>query len=241
MKAVALLLLVISSVAVASFQGTQNGAETLVGAWGYGPPQHKTVLIVTDNIFSVATYDVPGKRFINSYGGKWQLQNGKLMQTIEWNSADSTQVGSVRTEELTWKNGTLVLNDKTFTRLDDGTPGALAGAWIITGNFVGDTAAKRKAPFYPRRTMKILSGKHFHWIAYNVATKAFLNASGGTYTTANNNYTETIEFFTKTGESVGKTLPFTYSFVKGDWRHQGQKSTGGAMDECWSKRETLEQ
>lgn len=51
--------------------------------------------------------------------------------------------------------------------------------------------------------------------------------------------TETIEFFTKTAESVGKSLAFDYSFVNGDWRHKGQKSTGGSMDECWSKRETL--
>lgn len=49
-----------------------------------------------------------------------------------------------------------------------------------------------------------------------------------------------IEFFTKTPESVGKALNFQYSFVDGDWRHKGEKSTGGALDECWSRRETLE-
>ncbi len=88
--------------------------------------------------------------------------------------------------------------------------------------------------------MKVLSGKYFQWIAYNVAAKTFINAGGGTYTTANGKYTENIEFFTKTSESVGKSLAFDYSFVNGDWRHKGQKSTGGDMDECWSKRETLE-
>jgi hypothetical protein len=31
-----------------------------------------------------------------------------------------------------------------------------------------------------------------------------------------------------------------YSFVDGDWRHKGVKSTGGPMDECWSRRATLE-
>ncbi|MEJ7828801.1 MAG: hypothetical protein WKF91_11410 [Segetibacter sp.] len=40
--------------------------------------------------------------------------------------------------------------------------------------------------------------------------------------------------------SVGKSHTFNYSFVDGDWRHKGQKSTGVAMDECWSKRETFE-
>ena len=114
------------------------------------------------------------------------------------------------------------------------------GAWVITGNFTDDKVSKRANPFYPRRTMKVLSGKYFHWIAYNVADKTFLNAGGGTYTTNNGKYTENIEFFTKTPESIGKSLTFDYSFVNGDWRHKGQKSTGGSMDECWSKRETLE-
>lgn len=67
-----------------------------------------------------------------------------------------------------------------------------------------------------------------------------MNAGGGTYTNANGKYTENIEFFTKTPESVGKTLVFDYSFVNDDWRHKGEKSTGGPMDECWSRRETLE-
>ncbi len=88
--------------------------------------------------------------------------------------------------------------------------------------------------------MKVLSGKYFHWIAYNVATKAFMNAGGGTYTTINGKYTEHIEFFTKTSESVGKSLSFNYSFADGDWRHRGEKSTGGPMDECWSRRDSLE-
>jgi hypothetical protein len=115
------------------------------------------------------------------------------------------------------------------------------GAWVITGNYNNDVVSKRANPFFPRRTMKVLSGKYFHWIAYNVNSKTFMNAGGGTYTTNNGKYTENIEFFTKTPGSIGKSLVFDYSFVDGDWRHKGQKSIGGALDECWSKRETLEQ
>jgi hypothetical protein len=124
--------------------------------------------------------------------------------------------------------------------VDDGKPGALMGAWVITGNYANDKVSKRPSPFLPRRTMKVLSGTQFHWVAYNVETKSFENAGGGTYSTNNGTYTENIEFFTKTAESIGKSLPFQYSFVDGDWRHKGQKSIGGPLDECWSKRETLE-
>ena len=214
----------------------------IVGAWRYGPAENRTVMINTDKIFSVATYDTPGKKFISSYGGTWRVDGNNLVKKIEWNSTDSALVGKELTENVQIKNGKLIVKPAniTWNRLDDGKPGELMGAWIITGNFRNDTVSKRSSPFFPRRTMKVLSGKYFQWIAYNVATKTFIDAGGGTYTTANGKYTENIEFFTKTSESVGKTLVFDYSFVNGDWRHKGQKSTGGPMDECWSKRETLE-
>src|SRR5688572_10246813 len=215
--------------------------KDLVGAWGYGSANNRTVMINTDKVFSVANYDIPGKKFISSYGGTWRMDGNKLIKNIEWNSKDSAQVGKELTELVELSKDKLVgKNNETWSRLDDGKPGALMGAWTITGNYVNDTVSKRANPFYPRRTMKVLSGKYFHWIAYNVNTKAFMNAGGGSYTTNNGKYTENIEFFTKTPESVGKSLVFDYSFVNGDWRHKGQKSVGGAMDECWTRREALE-
>ncbi|MES2329586.1 MAG: membrane or secreted protein [Bacteroidota bacterium] len=217
-------------------------AATLNGAWGYGTPGNRTVMIFSGNVFSVASYDIPGKKMISSYGGTWKVEGNKLLRKIEWNSIDSTQVGNEWSHAMQMTNtrlNTSQSNEK-WERLDDGGPGELAGVWVITGNYTNDKVSKRASPFYPRRTMKVLSGKYFHWIAYNAATKQFLNAGGGAYTTANGKYTENIEFFTKTAESVGKSLVFDYSFVDGDWRHRGQKSTGGAMDECWTKRELLE-
>jgi hypothetical protein len=238
-----LVLLGVTSILLLSFSKViQIEAKDIIGAWGYGPPEKRTVMINTDKVFSVASYDLPGKRFISSYGGTWRIDGNKLVKKIEWNSVDSTEVGKEIIDNVQITAGKLVTKNtsETWSRLDDGTPGKLVGAWIITGNFTGDKVAKRANPFYPRRTMKVLSGKYFHWVAYNVATKTFVNAGGGTYTTSNGKYTEDIEFFTKTAESVGKSLTFDYSFVNGDWRHKGQKSTGGPMDECWSKRETLE-
>jgi hypothetical protein len=216
--------------------------KEMIGAWGYGAAENRTVMINTDKIFSIATYDIPGKKFVSSYGGTWRIDNNKLVKKIEWHSMDSAMVGKEIIADAEIKQGKLITKgtNETWSRLDDGKPGELMGAWIITGNFRNDSVSKRANSFYPRRTMKVLSGKYFHWIAYNVATKSFQNAGGGTYTTVNGKYTENIEFFTKTAESIGKTLVFDYSFVNGDWRHKGQKSTGGAMDECWSRRETFE-
>ena len=216
--------------------------KDILGAWSYGTASNKKVMIKTDKVFSVANYDIPGKKFISSYGGTWHISGNKLITKIEWNSKDKEQVGKEFSHDIALNNGKLLIKEKdeTWNRVDDGKPGALMGAWIITGNYANDKVSKRPAPFFPRRTMKVLSGTNFHWIAYNVETKEFMNAGGGTYTTVNGKYTETVEFFTKTAESIGKVLPFQYSFVDGDWRHKGEKSTGGPMDECWSRRETLE-
>jgi hypothetical protein len=228
-----------TSLALLSLKNRFIDAKDFLGAWGYGEPQNKTVMVVADNVFAVAQYDLPGKKLLHSYGGTWKIDGNKLIKKMEWDSKDSLQVGKEITEVIQITNGKLITN-QTWNRLDDGSPGALKGAWIITGTYRDDKVSKRPNAFYPRRTMKVLSGKNFHWIAYNVVTKKFDNAGGGTYSTANNKYTETIEFFTKTSESVGKSLTFDYSFVDGDWRHKGEKSTGGAMDECWSRRSTLE-
>ncbi|MGV3507888.1 MAG: hypothetical protein ACO1N7_01265 [Sphingobacteriaceae bacterium] len=216
--------------------------DALVGAWEYGPENKRTVMITTDKVFSVATYDLPGKKFISSYGGTWRIDGNKLIEKIEWNSADTAQVGKEVVLDINLSNNELLVkqSNELYKRVDNGKPGELMGAWIITGTYENDQVKKRANPFYPRRTLKVLSGTRFQWIAYNVATKQFMNTGGGTYTTKNGVYTENIEFFTKTAESVGKTMSFQYSFENGDWRHKGQKSTGGVMDECWSRRETLE-
>ncbi len=225
-----------------TFKYVGYNQKNIIGAWGYGTPDKRAIMINTDKIFSVALYDIPGKKFIGSYGGTFTINNNQLVRNIEWNSMDSGMVGKETSANFELKDETLVLknSNEIWSRLDDGKPGELMGAWIITGNFRNDTLSKRSNAFYPRRTMKILSGKYFHWVAYNIVTRSFQNAGGGTYSTVNGKYTEQIEFFTKTAESVGKTLVFDYSFVNGDWRHQGQKSTGGEMDECWSRREKLE-
>lgn len=241
---IALIILLSATFALTAFTSNtfNTNAATLTGAWGYGTPENRTVMIFSGNVFSVATYNIPGKKMISSHGGTWKVDGSKLLRKVEWNSLDSTQVGNEWSHDMQMTNTKLSIGqpNEKWERLDDGGPGELAGVWVITGNYTNDKVSKRASPFYPRRTMKVLSGKYFHWIAYNVTSKQFLNAGGGAYTTSNGKYTENIEFFTKTAESVGKSLVFDYSFVDGDWRHRGQKSTGGAMDECWTKREMLE-
>jgi hypothetical protein len=125
-----------------------------------------------------------------------------------------------------------------FVRLDMDGPGKLAGAWLITGRY--NNGEMSKITPGARRTMKILSGTRFQWIAYNVETKEFFGTGGGTYTTVLGKYTETIDFFSRDQTRVGMSLGFDFALTpEGDWRHSGKSSKGDPIDEVWSKREKL--
>jgi hypothetical protein len=118
------------------------------------------------------------------------------------------------------------------------SPGKLAGAWLITGRYKNGEVSKITPGV--RRTMKILSGTRFQWIAYNVETKEFFGTGGGKYTTVQGKYTETIEFFSRDQSRVGMSLGFDYSLTpEGDWRHSGKSSKGDPIDEIWTQREKL--
>jgi hypothetical protein len=59
---------------------------------------------------------------------------------------------------------------------------------------------------FTTRTIKILSGGHFQWTAFNWATKEFSGTSGGIYPANNRFYNETIEFFSRDDSRVGVSL-----------------------------------
>ena len=240
------LILILASLFVTSFNVHVQGQSTnnIMGAWGKEENNVKTLVIFTDNIISVASYSLVDKKFNFSWGGTYSFKNKNLQLSYEWNSQDSLLVNT--TADLSFvlkKNGHLSLGKllSDLKRLDEGVSGDLFGAWIISGNYSNDVVSRRANPFLPRRTMKIISGKYFQWVSYNVVTRKFFDAGGGTQSSVNGKYIENIEYFTKTAQSVGKSVEFSYSVLEGDWRHKGQKSTGGPLDECWTKRALIEE
>ena len=123
-------------------------------------------------------------------------------------------------------------------RVDDGTPGQLANAWLITGR-KRDNGMQTITPG-ARKTMKILSGTRFQWIAYNSESGQFFGTGGGTYTSENGKYVENIDFFSRDSNRVGASLEFDFELVDGEWHHSGLSSKGSPIYEIWSPRETLD-
>lgn len=217
---------------------TQLKVDGLVGVWETGTDQ-KMTKIVTPEFFSIAVYK--GNEFVSTAGGRWRIEGKNIIRTYEFNTANPELVGTEETVTAELKKNKLsVTNDgskQEWTRLDDGTPGQLAGAWLITGR-MRNGEISRSTPG-ARRTMKILSGSRFQWIAYNVETKEFFGTGGGTYTTVDGKYTENILFFSRDSSRVGASLQFDFSLEDGDWRHKGLSSRGEPLDEIWTKREKI--
>lgn len=236
MKTVVLLLVLMVA---ANFE--QNNTP-LKGAWANEKSGIKTIRIYTDNFFSVATYEATG--FVATFGGRYKLNGNKILETIEFDTQTPTRIGTTVATAYQWGAQQSELNigetgsSNRFERLDVDGPGKLAGAWLITGRYTND----RMNTITPgaRRTMKILSGTRFQWIAYNVDTREFFGTGGGTYTTANGKYIESIDFFSRDQTRVGMSLSFDFNLTpEGDWRHRGKSSKGDPIDEVWSKREKL--
>ena len=232
MKNITSLFLLVSSLSLA--------AQTdLTGAWQSGSDENRSTMIVAGKFFSVAVYNIKEKTYTGTYGGLWRVEKNQFIEIQEFNTMKPELIGveqsveiKVQKDKLTFKTGNV---NQEFTRIDAGKPGELSGAWLITGRMT-----EKGIEPGARKTMKILSGTRFQWIAYNNETKEFFGTGGGTYTTAVGKYTESIEFFSRDNSRVGAKLDFDFSLVDGDWRHSGRSSKGDPIDEIWSKREKIE-
>ncbi|MEX1241177.1 MAG: membrane or secreted protein [Cyclobacteriaceae bacterium] len=202
----------------------------------------EATMICSEKYFSVALYNVENNTFAVTYGGSYRIEGDQMVVTAEFHSTNPELIGKEVRQRVTFKDDVFTSVDPAggqseWKRLDDGTPGKLAGAWLITGRY-RDGKLSERAPG-PRRTMKILSGTRFQWIAYNVDTKEFSGTGGGSYTTRGGKYTENIEFFSRDNSRVGASLTFDFSLEDGQWRHKGSSSKGDPLDEVWTKREKI--
>lgn len=234
MKKIFLLIFLIST-----FISLQS--QSLNGAWEAEMTHEgqalRNVVIITDG-YQVATfYDAKTGAFMSTNGGSWSLDGNTMTETVEFDTETSSRVGTTSSFEIDFDDNELRIEDVDFVwkRIDDGSPGDLNGAWLISGR-KRNGEMRQMDTERPRKTMKILSGTRFQWIAYNTETKDFMGTGGGTYATVDGKYTENIEFFSRDDSRVGASLQFDYELKDGDWHHSGLSSKGQPIYEIWSKR-----
>lgn len=216
--------------------------QSLVGSWENVSTDENgreiKIAVILSEKYQVATwYDNKTGEFLSTNGGTWVLDGNTMIEVVEFDTKDTSRVGTTVEFEIEISDDKVVIVDggDVFTRVDDGTPGALSGAWLMSGRIRNGNMQSRDTN-RPRKTMKILSGTRFQWIAYNTETKQFMGTGGGTYSTVDGKYTENIEFFSRDGSRVGAALEFKYEMKDGAWHHSGNNSRGEPMYEVWSVR-----
>jgi hypothetical protein len=232
----------ITALLICTFLSFGISAQNLIGAWeGYHTSENgenlKSVVIFSDGYQVITTYDSKSGKFISTNGGTWKLIGDTMTEKVEFDSNNSERVGTEVSFEVFISDSIMgiVGNEDKLKRIDNGVPGKLQGAWLMSGR-IRDGETQSRDTSRPRKTMKIMSGTRFQWIAYNTETKQFMGTGGGAYTTTNGEYTENIEFFSRDDSRVGASLKFNYSFVDGKWHHSGLSSKGDPIHEIWSIR-----
>lgn len=229
-----LLLLEVAGCLALAFVPGQT--TQLTGAWRLQDPSGATVMLtLADNYLMQTTYEP--NRYVSTKGGAYQQNSDRLNLSVEFDTEDSSRVGETEPYRFTLRNGQLTLNgpggSRVFKRVEE-TATPLTGLWRITGRATdgGQVTAMQRGP---RKTIKLLTGSRFQWAAINPQTKQFSGTGGGTYTLKDGNYTETIDFFSRDNSRVGRSLTFKADLTGTEWRHSGQSSTGGPVNEVWSR------
>lgn len=219
---------------------TAHAAPAWTGAWHATDASTERVLLVVDGYWTHTTYNRTEPQFHRTFGGPFAQATDQLTATIHFDSAEPARVGQTLALHAVLTGDTLSLRlgdapAETWQRIPE-TPAPLAGAWRITGR--QRDGQIESLPLRPRRTLKILTGSRFQWIAMNIETGEFSGTGGGSYTFADGTYTENIEFFSRDATRVGAQLAFQGEIKDASWHHSGLSSRGDPIYEIWSKLES---
>lgn len=218
-------------------------SQSLEGSWklieenGKKVSDKEVIRIYQDNYFAEGAKKVDSNEFLWALGG--EFANDDYTTTQDFNTRSPEMIGETQDPKLSFQDGDkLQIKNATDTQVWKRISNAendLNGNWVITGRKRDGSLNKMKPG--DRRTIKILSGDRFQWVAFNSATKEFSGTGGGTYSAENGKYTENIEFFSKDDSRVGASLGFNYEVKDGEWHHSGKSSKGDPIYEIWSPYE----
>lgn len=219
--------------------------QDIEGAWklthqnGQMVSDTEYIKIIQDDYFAFGAKLLENDHFVAAGGGPIALEDGKYTETLDFFTLNPLQVGTSTTFELDMVGGKMVISADTDNGMlveiwerVTGADDALTRNWVITGRSRNGEIS-RSTPG-ARRTVKILSGGRFQWIAFNSETKEFMGSGGGTYSAENGKYVENITFFSRDDSRVGASLNFDFEVKDGEWHHSGLSSKGDPIYEIWT-------
>lgn len=194
--------------------------------------QHE--LKIKDGYLIYNEFQTAPPKFIKTLGGFYTTENDSIKVDLEFNS--NFENDSLRLWKIGYdlKDFDMDFNGMTF-KPKSSKEQDLDGMWLFATRGP-DTGQERRGEDSARKTLKILLNGHFHWVAYNTETFKFSGTGGGTYTSEDGRYTETIDFFSRDDSRVGARLEFNYDLKGKDWHQKGNNSRGEPMYEIWARR-----
>lgn len=221
-------------------------AQQIEGAWkmthqnGQPVTDKEYVKLYQDGYFAFGAKEIGTNKFIGAGGGEFTLEGNKYAETLDFFTLNPEYVGNTTTFNLYMADNKIVIsaeiNGQTLVEIWEKIgerKDALTANWVFTGR-KSDGELSRSTPG-ARRTVKILTGGRFQWIAFNSETKQFMGTGGGTYSAENGKYVESIEFFSRDDSRVGASLGFDFEVIDREWHHSGMSSTGNPIYEIWSR------
>ncbi|MGR3810735.1 hypothetical protein [Jiulongibacter sp. NS-SX5] len=220
--------------------------QTLDGSWRVTAindqpiENEETVMIYQEGYFVFASKEKETNHFLGTGGGTYSIVNGTYTETFDFHTYDPEKVSQTIPCELNFLDDNRLLfsyktehgtRKETWKRISD-EENDLNGTWVITGR-KREGELRNMTPG-DRRTIKILGGGRFQWIAFNSITAELSGTGGGVYTAVDGKYVEKIEFFSRDDSRVGAELSFDYEVFNDEWHHSGLSSKGAPIYEIWS-------
>ena len=217
--------------------GLAARAQSINGAWEMKIGNEYVTVLATGNYFTYTAYRSQPAEFHSTWGGPYKIIDDEIVVDVEFNSAEADEVGEEKRLSVIFHSDELIkVTGQPFKRLDNNDETALASGWQISKRATPSGEMRAIAPA-ARKTLKILTGTRFQWIAMNTETGEFSGTGGGTYTLTEGVYTEHIKFFSRDNSRVGASLSFNAEVGGDDWLHSGKSSKGQPIKEVWSKIE----
>src|SRR5690606_13138467 len=200
-------------------------AQDLEGSWKLteknGEPvvKEEYIKIYQDGYFAYGAKSIEGNKFLGTVGGEYSLNGNQYTEALDFNTFSPDEVGTKKSYNLNIQGNKIIISQpggqralEVWEKVSD-SKDALTGNWVITGRKVDDKMSTMTPG--ARRTVKILGGGRFQWIAFNSETKEFSGTGGGTYSAENGIYKENITFFSRDDSRVGATLQFNFEVRTG--------------------------
>lgn len=222
-------------------------AQDIEGSWklislnGNTVDDNEYIRIYQDGYFAFGGKQIKGDKFLDAGGGTYEIKGNRYTETLDFYTPDPQKLGKILEYKIEVTGDKIKIEESVagekktavWQRISD-KKDDLAHNWVITGRANQDGKMSGIVPG-DRRTVKILGGGRFQWIAFNSRTGEFSGTGGGTYIAKDGKYVEHITFFSRDDSRVGADLEFNYAIVDGKWHHTGKSSTGNPIDEVWSK------